>query len=71
MNQWSEKVIAIETTPKPDGTVEERIHCTDSAPNTENVVKILQPDKFFSEEAKKDLSIGDQFEICPQANKFT
>ena len=43
----------------------------DSAPNTETVVKVLQPDKLFSESAKKDLKTGDCFEICPQANTFT
>jgi SAM-dependent MidA family methyltransferase len=51
--------------------VEEIIYYTESAPNTENVVKVLQPEKFFSEDAKKDLKKGDQFEICPGANQFT
>lgn len=59
LNQWCEKVIALETTTNKDGTLDERIYCTESAPNTENVVKILQPDKFFSDAAKKDLSVGD------------
>jgi hypothetical protein len=40
---------------------------TDSASTTETVVKILQPDKFFSDDAKKDLKVGDQLEICPGA----
>ena len=39
--------------------------------NTENVVKVLQPSKFFSEEAKKDLKVGDTFEVCPSASDFT
>lgn len=42
----------------------------ESAPNTENVIKVLQPSKFFSEEAKKDLKVGDTFEICPSAVEF-
>lgn len=61
----------METMPKPDGSVDEKLVYTDSHPNTETVVKILQPEKFFSEDAQKDLKVGDQFEICPQANKFT
>jgi SAM-dependent MidA family methyltransferase len=71
MNQWCEKVLALESTPNKDGSVDERIYYTESAPNTENVVKVLQPEKFFSEDAKKDLKVGDQFEICPGANQFT
>ena len=43
----------------------------ESAPNTENVVKVLQPSKFFSDEAKKDLKVGDTFEVCPSAVDFT
>ena len=35
------------------------------------MVKILQPKKFFSEESRKDLQIGDTYEICPEAVKFT
>ena len=50
---------------------EQQLIYGESAPNTENVVKILQPGKFFSEDAKKDLKIGDTFEICPSANDFT
>jgi hypothetical protein len=57
VNQWCEKVLALERS--NDGQQNERIFYTDSAPNTENVVKILQPDKFFSEDAKKDLKVGD------------
>ena len=52
VNQWCEKVLALERS-------NEKIFYTDSAANTENVVKILQPDKFFSEDAKKDLKVGD------------
>ena len=44
---------------------------TDSAIQTETIVKVLQPDKFFSAEAKKDLKIGDQFEVCPSAVQMT
>ena len=66
MNQWCEKVIALER----HGDQEKLVY-TDSLPNTENVVKVLQPQKFFSEEARKDLKPGDQFEICPSANNFT
>ena len=41
---------------------------SESAVNSENVVKVLQPKKFFSDEAKKDLKAGDTFEICPSAS---
>ena len=44
---------------------------TESAIQTETIVKVLQPDKFFSAEAKKDLKIGDQFEVCPSAVQMT
>ena len=44
---------------------------TESAVNSENVVKVLQPHKFFSDEAKKDLKRGDTYELCPSAAKFT
>jgi SAM-dependent MidA family methyltransferase len=30
----------------------------------------LQPDKLFSEEAKKDLKPGDSIEICPEATSL-
>jgi len=57
---------------QPPPTVhEDSLVFVDSAPGTENVVKVLQPDKFFSKEAKKDLKVGDTFEICPSANNFT
>ncbi len=58
-NQWCEKVIALN---------KDLLVYTDSAPNTETVIKVLQPDKLFSESAKKDLKEGDLFEICPKAN---
>ena len=35
--------------------------------NSENVQKVLQPEKLFSEEAIEDLKAGDIFEICPSA----
>ena len=44
---------------------------SESKPDPENVKKVLQPKKFFSKEALKDLKPGDTFEICPQATKFT
>jgi len=31
---------------------------------------VLQPAKFFAEEAKKDLKVGDTFEVCPSAVEF-
>ena len=37
----------------------------ESKPDPENVKKVLQPKKFFSKEALKDLKPGDTFEICP------
>ncbi len=54
-----------------NGSVEEQIEYTDSAIQTETIVKVLQPDKFFSPEAKKDLKVGDQFEVCPGAVQMT
>mmetsp|Transcript_7080 Transcript_7080/g.5039 ORF Transcript_7080/g.5039 Transcript_7080/m.5039 type:complete len:99 (+) Transcript_7080:1047-1343(+) len=38
---------------------------------TETVVKILQPEKFFNEEAKQDIKVGDTIEICPGAASYT
>ena len=35
------------------------------------MLKVLQPTKFFSKEAKKDLKIGDTFEVCPLAVEFS
>ena len=43
----------------------------ETAPNTENVVRVLQPEKFFSDEAKRDLKEGDTIEVCPSAVDFT
>jgi SAM-dependent MidA family methyltransferase len=31
----------------------------------------LQPDKFFSDEAKSDLKPGDSIEICPEGIQLT
>jgi len=50
---------------------EDELVFAESAKNSENVVKVLQPKKFFSDEAKKDLKPGDTFEICPSASNFT
>lgn len=69
--QWCEKVIALDRMVQPDGNVEETIVYKDSAIQTETIVKVLQPDKFFSAEAKKDLKPGDQFEVCPGAAQMT
>ena len=38
---------------------------------TDNTVTKLQPEKFFSEEAKKDLKPGDSIEICSEAVSLT
>lgn len=38
---------------------------------TENTELKLQPDKFFSEQAKEDLRPGDSIEICPEAIALT
>ena len=35
------------------------------------MTKVLQPKKFFSDKARKDLKVGDTFEICPGAVNFT
>jgi len=32
---------------------------------------VLNPKKFFSAEALKDLKTGDTFEICPEASSIT
>ena len=52
-------------------STEDELVFSESAKNSENVVKVLQPKKFFSDEAKKDLKPGDTFEICPSASNFT
>ena len=61
---------------QPEEITEEEMHSRrlvfgESAPSTENVVKVLQPEKFFSDEAKKDLKVGDTIEVCPSAVDFT
>lgn len=38
---------------------------------TENVINKLQPEKFFSEEARRDLQPGDSIEVCPEAVGIT
>ena len=60
---WCEKVIKVND--------RQALEFTDSEPNNDNVVKVLQPKKFFSEEALQDLKVGDTFEICPEASNLT
>ena len=38
---------------------------------TENVMSKLQPEKYFSDEAKADLRPGDSIEICSEAVTLT
>ena len=61
--EWCEKVIKINE--------QQQLEFTDSEPNNENVKKVLQPKKLFSEEALKDLKAGDTFELCPMALNIT
>lgn len=62
--QWCEKVVQI----NPE-TGELEFAITDGP--TENVDIKLQPSKFFSPEAQKDLKPGDSIEICPEAISLT
>ena len=63
-NQWCEMVIQL----TEDGN---DIEYAESAPMTENVIKVLQPEKFFNEEARKDIKPGDMIEVCPGAANYT
>lgn len=38
---------------------------------TENVDKILKPEKLFSKELEKEIKVGDSIEICPGALTMT
>lgn len=58
--QWCEKVIQINL------ETEELEFAITPGP-TENVSIKLQPEKFFTAEAKADLKAGDSIEICPEA----
>lgn len=62
-NEWCEKVIKA----KDDGSLE----FADSEPQNENVRKVLNPRKFFTADALRDLKHGDTFELCPQASSIT
>lgn len=62
--EWCEKVVQIN---EKTGDLEFQI--TDAP--TENTISKLQPEKFFSDEAKKDLKPGDSIEICPEGIQLT
>jgi SAM-dependent MidA family methyltransferase len=65
-NEWCEKVIKLTRTDNI-----ESLEYSDSDANNENVRKVLNPKKFFSKEALKDLVQGDTFEFCPEASSVT
>lgn len=62
--EWCEKVVTIN--PETDQL---EFSITDLP--TENTVSKLQPDKYFSDEAKLDLKPGDSIEICSEAVSLT
>ena len=40
-------------------------------PHTDNVQKILKPDKLFGKEVAKEVKVGDSIEVCPGAISLT
>jgi len=62
-NEWCEKVIRL--------SKEGQMEIADSEPQNDNVKKVLNPRKFFTPEALRDLKYGDTFELCPQASSIT
>lgn len=62
--EWCEKVVQIN-----EETDELEFQITDSP--TENTFTKLQPEKLFTDEAKRDLVPGDSIEICPEGVNFT
>lgn len=61
--QWCERVVQL----NQEGELEFAI--TDGP--TENVELKLQPEKFFTPEAKQDLKPGDSIEVCTEAISLT
>lgn len=62
--EWCEKVLILN--PETD---ELEFSITDGP--TDNTMSKLQPEKFFTSEAREDLKPGDSIEICPEATKLT
>lgn len=62
--EWCEKVLIINAE-----TQELEFSISDGP--TENVQTKLQPEKYFTEEALKDIKPGDSIEICPDATQLT
>ena len=60
--EWCEKIVKID-----NGKL--RFDYTDGP--TENTVNKLQPEKYFSDQARKDLRPGDTIEICPEGIGLT
>ena len=58
--EWCEKVVIVNAE-----TNELEFSISDGP--TENVATKLQPEKYFTEEALKDIKPGDSIEICPDA----
>lgn len=58
--EWCEKVLTLNSeTDELEFTITDR--------PTDNTASVLQPDKFFTKEAREDLKPGDSIEICPAA----
>jgi SAM-dependent MidA family methyltransferase len=47
------------------------LELTTKHPHTDNVSKILRPDKLFSKELEKEIKVGDSIEVCPGAVSLT
>lgn len=61
--EWCEKVLALNKN--------EELQFEISNGPTKNTKSVLQPEKFFTKEAKEDLKPGDSIEICPSATQMT
>jgi SAM-dependent MidA family methyltransferase len=48
-----------------------RLQLTTEHAFTENVEKVLRPDKLFGKDVAKEVKVGDSIEVCPAAASLT
>lgn len=61
--KWAERMVAL----GQDG----RLRLTTEHSFTENVEKVLRPEKLFGQEVAKEVKVGDTIEVCPAAASLT
>lgn len=57
-HQWHERVVSV------NQNTQELEFGIQKEPNTENVIKVLKPDKLFTKEMLSEIKPGDTIEIC-------